>query len=95
MAEKMRVMTSHRDGRGDDDDDDNDNDDEGAPSNVVRWEYSIDYCNASGFASSKFESLWTKRHRRGRRLPSKISIRRRWQRRHRWCDDSHQPERHT
>jgi hypothetical protein len=63
MAEKMRTMTSRRDGRGDDDDDDND--DEGAPSNEVRWEYSVDYCDAASFASSKFESLWTKRHRRG------------------------------
>ena len=33
MAEKMRAMTSHRDGRGDDDDDDND--DDGAPLNEV------------------------------------------------------------
>ncbi len=57
----MSVMTSHHDGHGDD----NNNDDEGAPLNEVRLEYSIDYCNASGFASSKFESLWTKRHRRG------------------------------
>ena len=63
MAEKMRAMTSHRDGRGDDDDDDND--DEGAPSNEVSWEFSIDYCNASGFTSSKIESLWTKHHQHG------------------------------
>ena len=63
MAEKMRAMTSHCDGHGHNDDDDNDN--EGTHSNEVRWEYSIDYCNASGFASSKFESLRTKRHRRG------------------------------
>jgi hypothetical protein len=34
MAEKMRAMTSCRDGRGDDNDDDND--DKGAPSNEVR-----------------------------------------------------------
>ena len=51
----MRAMTSHRDGHGDDDDDDND--DEGAPSNKVHWEYSVDYCNAASFASSKLESL--------------------------------------
>ena len=39
MAEKMCAMTSRRDGRGN-----NDaayNDDEGAPSNEVRWEYSV------------------------------------------------------
>ena len=55
MAEMMRAMTSHRDGHGDDDDDDND--DEGAPSNEVHWEYSVDYCDAASFASSKLESL--------------------------------------
>jgi hypothetical protein len=43
MAEKMRAMTSHHDSRGDDDDNDN----EGAPSNEVCWEYSVDYCNAA------------------------------------------------
>ena len=63
MAEKMCEMTSHRDGRGDDDNDDND--DKGAPLNKVRWEYSDNYCDATGFALSKFKSLWTKRHRRG------------------------------
>ena len=39
MAEKMRAMTSRRDSRGN-----NDaayNDDKGAPSNEVRWEYSV------------------------------------------------------
>jgi hypothetical protein len=56
--------TSTTTGRRDDDDDDDD-DGDGAPSNEVRWEYSVDYCDAAGFASSKFESLWTKRHRRG------------------------------
>ena len=60
MVEKMRTMTSRRDSRGNDSDDDND--DEGAPSNEVRCEYSVDYCNAASFASSKFESLWTKCH---------------------------------
>ena len=59
----MCEMTSHRDGRGDDNDDDND--DKGAPLNKVRWEYSDNYCDATGFALSKFKSLWTKRHRRG------------------------------
>ena len=58
MAEKMRAMTSRRDGRGDDDA--AYNDDEGAPSNEVHWEYSVDYCDAANFASSKLESLWTK-----------------------------------
>jgi hypothetical protein len=57
MAEKMHTMTSRRD--------DNDKDDEGVPSNKVRWEYSVDYCDAAGFALSKFELLWTKRHRHG------------------------------
>jgi hypothetical protein len=57
MAEKMHAMTSRRDGRGDNDDDDND--DKG------QWEYSVDYCDTAGFSSSKFESLWTKCHRRG------------------------------
>ena len=49
----MRAMTSHHDSHGDKDD----NDDEGVPLNEVSWEYSADYCNAAGFASSKFESL--------------------------------------
>ena len=61
MAEKMRAMTNHHDSHGDNDD----NDDEGVPSNEVGWEYSVDYCDAAGFASSKFESLWSKRHQRG------------------------------